>query len=81
MAGGPADACLFALLSWVRAHGQTDALSQTALAASFPHRSAEERDDISRCFLGAATWNAVCAAFGIDFQRLPDKTSDLLSDA
>lgn len=43
-----------------------------ALRTSFPHRSDEEAAAISRCFLGATTWRAVCEKFGLDWGKLPD---------
>jgi hypothetical protein len=48
---------------------QTDSV----LRSSFPHRSAEEVSAISRCFLGATTWQQVCARFDIDVGSLPDQ--------
>lgn len=54
-----------------------DTLTAQALSSSFPHRGTVERDAIARGFLGAATWQRVCAHFGIDFGALPDTTADL----
>jgi hypothetical protein len=45
--------------------------TRDALVLSFPHRSAAEIEAISRCFLGATTWQAVCRHFGIDWNALP----------
>ena len=50
-----------------------DTLSDSAVTGSFPHRSSDETNEIRRCFLGATTWQRVCAAFGLSFQALPDK--------
>lgn len=50
--------------------------SRDALLSSFPHRSAQEADGISRCFLGATTWQAVCRRFGIDWNALPHTVLD-----
>jgi hypothetical protein len=50
--------------------------AEGALRSSFPHRSAQETSEISRCFLGVTTWQQVCATFGIDFSSLPDEVSD-----
>lgn len=48
-------------------------LSDEALQTSLPHRSLDEAKAISRCFLGATTWQAVCESFGLDWQQLPDR--------
>lgn len=47
-------------------------LTDLALETSFPHRSITEARAISRCFLGAATWQRVCETFGLAWQGLPD---------
>ena len=54
-----------------------DTLARSAITASFPHRSTVECDAIARGFLGVATWQRVCACFGIDFNVLPQTTADL----
>lgn len=56
--------------SWQAATTQT--LSSTAIAGSFPHRGAEEREALARAFLGAVTWQEVCRRFSIDHDSLPD---------
>jgi len=48
---------------WARFAAETT--STTALAASLPHRNAEERQRIGESFLGVTTWQAVCSAFQI----------------
>jgi len=47
-------------------------LAATGLDGSFPHRSDRERQGIAQGFLGVATWQCVCAKFGLDFNTLPD---------
>lgn len=42
------------------------------LEASLPHRMPAERAAISRGILGVTTWQAVCAAVGIEWASLPD---------
>jgi hypothetical protein len=53
-----------------------DAVSHAALSSSFPHLAAEERSELAACFIGVATWQLVCSAFGIDARTLPDTTDD-----
>lgn len=55
----------------------TESLSTRVLHSSLPHRGSSERDAIARCFLGAATWQAVCRHCGIDFGTLPDRIDPL----
>jgi hypothetical protein len=52
-----------------------ECLHTDALASSFPHRSASEVQGISRCFLGATTWQRVCGQFQIDFCTLPQSVA------
>lgn len=59
---------------WRRA--AEEAVSEAALAGSFPHRSAVERQAIVQGFCGVTTWRAVCQRFDIDFGALPDKLPD-----
>jgi hypothetical protein len=48
---------------WIKqAHEQ---VLEHTLTASLPHRSAEERRNISAGFLGVTTWQRVCREFGI----------------
>ena len=54
-----------------------DATSPAVLASSFPHRTTEERQALANCMLGVTTWQCVCATFGIDYSKLPDKVSDI----
>jgi hypothetical protein len=53
-----------------------EALSESALEANFPHRSAKERDAITACFLGGTTWNLMCKAFSISLASLPRTIRD-----
>lgn len=48
-------------------------LTDEALETSFPHRSMAEARAISRCFLGATTWQRVCDTFGLAWQGLSDR--------
>jgi len=57
----------------------TQALEQSSLATSFPHRSQADIQELAGCFLGVSTWQRVCSHFGIDFAALPDTTDDLLA--
>jgi len=50
-----------------------ECLQPSVLSTSFPHRSADEMASISRCFLGATTWQQICARFCIDLRSLPDE--------
>lgn len=52
-------------------------LDHATLQTSFPHRSAEEIEAISRCYLGITTWRRVCEQFGIDWRMLPSEVSSL----
>jgi hypothetical protein len=47
-------------------------LDPSAITASLPHRSLDERERIARAFLGVTTWDDVCAEFDIDVRALPD---------
>lgn len=62
---------------WRRAF--EEARRPEALATSFPHRSAAERDAIAACFLGGSTWQRVCHTFGIPFDTLPDRVPSAAS--
>jgi hypothetical protein len=53
-----------------------EALSEVVLEANFPHRSAKERDAITKCFLGGTTWNLVCKTFNISSASLPRTIHD-----
>ena len=56
-------------------HWHTECEKQYApkmLADSLPHRSREEQTAIGNNILGVTTWQAVCAATGIDWAALPD---------
>jgi hypothetical protein len=52
-------------------------LMPDSLRTSFPHRSADEAEAISRCYLGVTTWRQVCERFRIDWEVLPHDTSGL----
>lgn len=54
-----------------------ECLDRSALLSSFPHRSAEEVAEISRCYLGVTTWRKVCEKFDIDWHALPSEVSRL----
>jgi hypothetical protein len=56
---------------WIRFAAETN--STAALAASLPHRNAEERQRIGESFLGVTTWQAVCSAFQIPEEVLIHK--------
>jgi hypothetical protein len=62
-------------VSWRNA--ARDALSTSALAGSFPHRSSEEVANLSKCFLGVCTWDQVYDTFRIDPDRIPDEVAGL----
>ncbi len=47
-------------------------LQPDLLIPSLPHRTDEERDAIAGGVLGAATWQAVCHEFSIDWPPVPD---------
>jgi hypothetical protein len=52
-------------------------LSASALEASFPHRSAAEREGIVRGFVGVATWQQVCERCSLDRRILVDTIRSL----
>ena len=56
--------------AWERAVRAT--VSDTTLRKSLPHRTASERAEMARGFLGATSWGRVCVEFGIDYDALPD---------
>lgn len=51
----------------------SDTISRGALAQSLPHRTLDEQAEIAKCFLGALTWQKICAEFQIDWSILPSK--------
>ncbi len=63
---------------WREAAAST--LFAESLEASLPHRGERERLGIQQAFLGVATWQQVCAHFGIDFEALPDTVSVSVTD-
>jgi hypothetical protein len=46
------------------------------IAASAPHLSAAERDELRAAYLGNLTWETACAAVDLPFASLPDATED-----
>lgn len=58
--------------SWQAAVEMT--VRDDVLSASLPHRNHAEPEAISRCFLGATTWQRVCREFDISWAELPDST-------
>jgi hypothetical protein len=52
-------------------------ITPAVLESSLPHRTVDERADLSQCFLRVTTWKLVCQRFTIDFGKLPNTTSDL----
>jgi hypothetical protein len=53
-----------------------EALSEAVLEPNFPHRSANERDAITACFLGGTTWTLVCKTLNISLASLPRTMRD-----
>jgi hypothetical protein len=53
-----------------------EALSESTIALSFPHRSSRDRDEIVQGFLGRP-WQDVYRRFGIDRSALPDTLSEV----
>jgi hypothetical protein len=53
-----------------------EALTEAVLEANFPHRSTQERDAITACFLGGTTWTRVCKTFNISLTSLPRTIHD-----
>ena len=60
---------------WREASAAT--LSASVLEASFPHRSATEREGIRRGFVGVATWQQVCERCNLDRRILVDRVDSL----
>ena len=48
-------------------------LTPEVMRSSFPHRSEQEAQAISRCYLGVTTWRQVCERFRIDWCTLPNE--------
>ncbi len=69
----PSGAAVAVPPNWQKA--VTETVSASVLEASLPHRTPEERSAIANVFLGATTWQAVCAALEIDFASLPNLVS------
>ncbi len=61
--------------SWREAAALT--VSESVMESSLPHRGLREREQLIQTFLGVATWQHVCAAFGIAPSDLPETVSDL----
>lgn len=49
-----------------------ETVSANALAASLPHRSADERRSIADCFAGVTTWQAVCEQLEIPWSEIDE---------
>ncbi len=52
-----------------------ETVSASVLEASLPHRTPEERDEISRAFLGVTTWQRVCVTLEIPPSVLLDEVA------
>ncbi len=65
--------------AWQKAAKYT--LANDTLDASFPHRGKAERDDISKSFVGVVTWRAICSAFALPYDSLPNTLADLHAPA
>lgn len=50
----------------------SDTVSSMAVASSLPHRTDQQQTEISKCFLGATTWKAVCDKFGLQWNEIVD---------
>lgn len=53
--------------------GVENDLTPQVLQSSFPHRSPQEREEISNCLLGVTTWQQVIATFGLPASTLKDR--------
>jgi hypothetical protein len=53
-----------------------ETVSARVLNESLPHRSPPERSAIANSFLGAATWQTVCAEFDLDHAALPERVTN-----
>jgi hypothetical protein len=58
---------------WINACRET--LSEATVAGSLPHRPETERRIIQNGFLGATTWQRVCAATGVAYSALPSEVA------
>lgn len=60
-------------IKWEKAARNT--VSQATVNGSLPHRTIDERRDISNCFIGVTTWQAVCSEFKLDCNKVfkPDQ--------
>lgn len=59
---------------------EVDALSNTSVSSSLPHRGPEEQLKIATCFTGVTTWRKICEEFkdfGLSYQGLPETTDAL----
>lgn len=59
----------------------TSCLAPEVLRSSFPHRSEDEAQAISRCYLGVTTWRQVCDRFNIDWRTLPNEVPSPRSES
>ena len=58
---------------WVEA--ARDTLAPAAVSGSLPHRLPAEREEIVQGFLGVTTWQAVCHAYGLDSDIMPETST------
>ena len=65
----------------VIAEEQITSLSSEDIRCSFPHLLPEHREELMGHYLGCFTWERVCEATGVDFQELPDTTSQVVANA
>jgi hypothetical protein len=63
---------------WIKA--AKDTISDSVLEASLPHRTSAERTEIARCFSGVTTWQAVCRALDLDWNKLPPEVDPEADD-
>lgn len=59
---------------WQKA--STDTWSGAVIESSLPHRAAEEREQLRRCFLGVTTWQKVATEFNLSDTVLPHTMTD-----
>lgn len=79
VSGGCTAADIDVPTQWANAAAATVALD--TLEVSLPHRTEADRTSIASCFLGATTWQTICAEFGLDWSKLPDTCGGPRADA
>lgn len=72
-AGDPPGGCELTP-QWRRLVAET--LDPAALQASLPHRPKKDQTAIANRFLGATTWQAICAELGVDWSGVRDLTHE-----